>query len=131
VTTSTHHVSFDAEDFIRQMRAAADHAIAAARASVTDPVQLAGFEAQHALWPAHENFARVYLGLREAGRNEYFVAAIAASLAASFLIDIRLNSTDPAGVTKVFIRNLCDAVSGKTALYATDISTDGVPMGRA
>ena len=61
--------SFDADDFIRQLREGADRDYTTAMASVTCALTRASIEAQYALLPAQENFACVYIGLREAGRS--------------------------------------------------------------
>ena len=125
------HVSFDVEEYIRQLRAAHEEGIAAVRAEIRDPELLASFEAQSAMLPAQECFARVHIGLREAGRDEYFIAAVFGAIAGSFLVDILLNADDPRGARNVFLNNLMSAASGQLSFYSADLEVSGTPMGRA
>lgn len=122
---------FDADEFIRQMREANARAIETARATITDPDRLAGIEAQSALLPAKENWARVYIGLREAGRPDEMIAAVGGALAGSVLHDLILNSEDPKYVSAIFLRNIELAISRQNNIDECRIGVRGVPGGRA
>ena len=80
--------SFDADDMIRQVREAAVKGLEIALASTSDPEVQAQFRAQYSLLPAQENFIRVYIGMREAGRSEKATAQLGGYLAGSILTDL-------------------------------------------
>lgn len=123
--------SFDADDFIRQLREAADRDYAKAMASLTCELTRASIEAQHALLPAQEAFARVHIGLREAGRDESFIAQIAGTLAGSILVSLLLNAEDRGAVLTAFLSTVWSVATGDRAVTRSDISVEGRPMGEA
>ena len=123
--------SFDADDFIRQLREGADRDYTTAMASVTCALTRASIEAQYALLPAQENFACVYIGLREAGRSENFIAHIAGTLAGSILLDVLTNTEDRAVVLQAFFDTVRSVVNGDRTVTRSDISVEGRPMGEA
>lgn len=124
-------ISYDAEDLIRQMREASTRALDIAKLTVTDPKVMAGFHAQMNCLPARECFARVHLGLREAGHDDTFIGAVAGALAGAIIWEVLLNSADPERVWNVFCRNLNLSVSGKDRIGESTISIPGVTAGRA
>lgn len=124
-------VSFDADDFICQMQRATAAALALARATITDPEQLAGYEAQAATMPALEHWVRVQIGLREAGHHQNFIAAVAGALAGQILDSVLLNSPHPDEARKVFVSNMAMAASGRNKVFETWLQVDGQPAGRA
>lgn len=124
-------VSFDTEDYIRQMRGATERSLNLARATVTDPVVLAGIEAQYALSPALECFARVHIGLREAGRDQNFIAAVAGALAGMIMDSVLLNSPRREDARIVFVNNMARAVSGESRFGEGHLCIYGRPAGRA
>ena len=123
--------SFDADDIIRQLREAADRDYAKVMASVTCALTRAAIEAQHALFPAQETFARVHIGLREAGRDERFIARTAGTLAGSILVDLLLNAEDRAAVMTAFFSTVVATVNGDRIITRSDVSVEGRPMGEA
>ncbi len=123
--------SWDADDFIRQLREVTSRALALARDTVDDKDALAGIEAQAALLPARECFARVHIGLREAGRDYDMIAAVAGALAGAILSEVRMNAPDPELATDVFVTNVERAVLGRHDLDPTVIAARAQPAGRA
>lgn len=125
------HVSFDADEYVRQLREAVNRDLHIALAAATNPIARAGIKAQHALLPAQENFVRVHIGLREAGHPDTFIAQVAGCLAGSFLVDLLLNAADRGAVTEAFIRMLFDVVDEQGVMTTSMIEVEGRPMGAA
>lgn len=127
----TQRYSFDAEDIIRQMREAADNVLEVALASTSDPDVQAQFRAQRAFLPAQENFIRVYIGLREAGRSEKAMARLGGYLAGSILTDLLLNAADPPEVYEAFFGTIRNTLSRQHSFAARDLEFVGTPAGVA
>lgn len=123
--------SYDADDYVRQMREAYARSLEVARATITDPKALAGFEAQATCLPARECFARVHIGLREAGHGDAFIAAVAGALAGSILQEGLMNSASPQDFWNVFCNNLRRAGSDEHYVAPSTIGITGQPAGRA
>lgn len=123
--------SYDADEFVRQLRLGTERSLERARATITDPIVLAGIEAQAACLPAQECFARVHIGLREAGRNDHLIAAVAGCLAGQILLEGLTNSNSPGAFWNVFFEYLHKVVAGHGAIAPSIISVPGTPAGRA
>lgn len=123
--------SFDADEVIRQIREAADRELEVALASTSDPTKQAYFHAQHALLPAQENFIRVYIGMREAGRSEKAMARLGGYLAGSILTDLLLNAADPPEVYEAFFGTIRNILSRQHSIAASDLEFVGTPAGVA
>ena len=123
--------SFDVDEMIRQIREAADRGLEVALASTSDPDVQAHFRAQHALLPAQENFIRVYIGMREAGRSEKAMARLGGYLAGSILRDLLLNAADPPEVYEAFFGTIRTILSRQYSIAAGDLEFVGTPAGVA
>jgi len=124
-------VSFDADDFVRQMRAAVDRDYATAMAMDLDQRTRAFIEAQRALVPAMENFARVHIGLREAGHDDMFIAQVAGVLAGGMLGDLLLNTKNRQAISVTFVSMMMRAAKGEGAITRNTFEVAGQPMGEA
>ena len=123
--------SFDADDIIRQIREAAVKDLEIALASTSDPEVQARFRAQYSLLPAQENFIRVYIGMREAGRSEKATAQLGGYLAGSILTDLLLNAADPPEVYEAFFGTIRNILSRQHSIAASDLEFVGTPAGVA
>ena len=123
--------SFDADDMIRQIREAAVKDLEIALASTSDPEVQARFRAQYSLLPAQENFIRVYIGMREAGRSEKATAQLGGYLAGSILTDLLLNAADPPEVYEAFFGTIRNILSRQHSIAASDLEFVGTPAGVA
>ncbi|MFN4172770.1 MAG: hypothetical protein ACK4GW_13550 [Pseudorhodobacter sp.] len=123
--------SYDADDFIRQLREITAQSLAVARSTIDDKDVLAGIEAQAALLPARECFARFHIGMREAGRDYNMIAAVAGAFAGAILSEIRMNAPDPELATDIFGANLERGIAGTHEINSTVISARARPAGRA
>lgn len=124
-------VSFDAETMIAKMRNAQEASLAEARQKIKDPVVLAFLEAQVAMAPAMECWVRLHISLREAGKSELFVAALAGILAGRIIDEVLLNVTDPATAFKVANQHAAQAIHGKPSFGSGMLSVPGQKAGRA
>ena len=123
--------SFDVDEMIRQIREAADRGLEVALASTSDPDVQAHFRAQRALLPAQENFIRVYIGLREAGRSEKATAQLGGYLAGRILTDLLLTAADPPEVCEAFFGAIRTLLSRQHSIAASDLEFVGTPAGVA
>lgn len=123
--------SFDADDVIRQVREAAVKGLEIALASTSDPEVQAQFRAQYSLLPAQENFIRVYIGMREAGRSEKATAQLGGYLAGSILTVLLLNAADPPEVSEAFFGTIRTILSRQHSIAASDLEFVGTPAGVA
>lgn len=123
--------SFDADEVIRQIREAADRGLEVALASTSDPTKQAHFHAQHALLPAQENFIRVHLDLRSAGRDDHFIAQVAGYLAGCILNDLLLNASDPPEVSEAFFGAIRNILARQNVASTCKLEVVGTPAGRA
>lgn len=123
--------SFDVDEMIRQIREAADRGLEVALASTSDPDVQAHFRAQRALLPAQENFIRVYIGLREAGRSEKSMARLGGYLAGCILNDLLLNASDPPEVSEAFFGAIRNILARQNVASTCKLEFVGVPAGVA
>ena len=124
-------VSFDADALIAKMRASQAETLSEVRANVTDPDLIAFFEAQVAFAPAMECWVRLHIGLREAGRDESFIAALAGLLSGKIIDELLINSADPDAAFKVANRHAAQVVNGKASFGGGVLRINGTPAGRA
>ena len=123
--------SFDADDIIRQIREAAVKGLEIALASTSDPEVQAEFRAQYSLLPAQENFIRVYIGMREAGRSEKATAQLGGYLAGNILNDLLLNAADPPEVYEAFFGTIRNVLARQNMVGTSEMEFVGTPAGVA